>query len=224
MPKARGMINKSFPLDFILLGFSEWPQLEMVLFWIVILFYIMIVLGNLTIILLSCMDPHLYTPMYFFLNNLSFLELGFPQPLCPRCCSTCGGQIWASPTQAVPSSSVCFCVLVPLKASCWSWWPLTAMLLSASLCVIPSSSIRHSVGSWCTWPGCLARWSLWSNLSSHSSCPSLPITTWMTFCVWFLPSYAWPVERPLQMNDRWLSLLSSSPLCWWDWSWLLMAT
>ncbi|XP_058381393.1 olfactory receptor 2H1-like [Diceros bicornis minor] len=78
------MTNKSFPAGFILLGFSEWPQLEMVLFWVVIFFYTMIVLGNLTIILLCCMDPHLHTPMYFFLSNLSFLELCFTTTTVPQ--------------------------------------------------------------------------------------------------------------------------------------------
>ncbi|XP_055980701.1 olfactory receptor 2H1-like [Sorex fumeus] len=78
------MINKSFPVGFVLLGFSEWPLLEMVLFWIVILFYIMIVFGNLTIILISFMDPRLHTPMYFFLSNLSVLEICFTTTSVPQ--------------------------------------------------------------------------------------------------------------------------------------------
>ncbi|KAG8504471.1 Olfactory receptor 2H1 [Galemys pyrenaicus] len=85
------MTNKSFPKGFILLGFSEWPQLEMVLFWIVILFYTMIVFGNVTIIFLSCMDPRLYTPMYFFLSNLSFLELCFTTTSVPQMLSNLWG-------------------------------------------------------------------------------------------------------------------------------------
>ncbi|XP_075399365.1 olfactory receptor 2H2-like [Tenrec ecaudatus] len=78
------MTNTSFPVGFILLGFSEWPQLEKFLFWIVAIFYIMIIFGNLTIIVLSCVDPHLYTPMYFFLSNLSFLELCFTTTTQPQ--------------------------------------------------------------------------------------------------------------------------------------------
>ncbi|XP_076985641.1 olfactory receptor 2H1-like [Tamandua tetradactyla] len=78
------MTNESFPVGFILLGLSEWPQLEMILFWVVIVFYTMIILGNLTIILLSCTDAHLYTPMYFFLSNLSFLELCFTTTTVPQ--------------------------------------------------------------------------------------------------------------------------------------------
>ncbi|XP_047587777.1 olfactory receptor 2H1 [Lutra lutra] len=85
------MTNRSFPMGFILLGFSEWPHLEMVLFWIVIILYTMIILSNSTIILLSCVDPHLYTPMYFFLSNLSFLDLCFTTTTVPRMLSNLWG-------------------------------------------------------------------------------------------------------------------------------------
>ncbi|XP_007955774.2 olfactory receptor 15-like, partial [Orycteropus afer afer] len=86
------MTNTSTPKDFILLGFSKWPQLEKVLFWIVAIFYIMTVFGNMTIIMLSCIDPHLYTPMYFFLSNLSFLELCFTTTSVPQMLSNLWGQ------------------------------------------------------------------------------------------------------------------------------------
>ncbi|XP_006894035.1 PREDICTED: olfactory receptor 2H1-like [Elephantulus edwardii] len=78
------MTNRSFPVGFILLGFSHFPQLEEVLFWIVSVFYIMIIFGNLTIILLSCLEPRLHTPMYFFLSNLSLLELCFTTTTLPQ--------------------------------------------------------------------------------------------------------------------------------------------
>ncbi|XP_065775789.1 olfactory receptor 2H1-like [Muntiacus reevesi] len=84
MPKATGSTNESFPVGFVLLGYSEFPQLEMVLFWIVIFLYTMIILSNVTIILLSYMSPQLYTPMYFFLSNLSFLDLCFTMTVVPQ--------------------------------------------------------------------------------------------------------------------------------------------
>ncbi|XP_049725696.1 olfactory receptor 2H1-like [Elephas maximus indicus] len=85
------MTNTSFPVGFILLDFSKWPQLEKVLFWFVAFFYIMIIFGNLTIIVLSCIDPRLYTPMYFFLSNLSFLELCFTTTMVPQMLSNLWG-------------------------------------------------------------------------------------------------------------------------------------
>uniref|UniRef100_G3U202 Olfactory receptor n=1 Tax=Loxodonta africana TaxID=9785 RepID=G3U202_LOXAF len=71
------MTNTIFPMGFILLDFSKWPQLEKILFWFVAIFYIMIIFGNLTIIVLSCIDLRLSTPSYFFLSNLCSLELCF---------------------------------------------------------------------------------------------------------------------------------------------------
>uniref|UniRef100_G1TTF4 Olfactory receptor n=1 Tax=Oryctolagus cuniculus TaxID=9986 RepID=G1TTF4_RABIT len=85
------MTNESFPVGFILLGFSEWPQVEVVLFWIVIMLYLVTILGNSTIILLSCMDPRLYTPMYFFLSNLSFLDLCLATACVPQMLSNLWG-------------------------------------------------------------------------------------------------------------------------------------
>uniref|UniRef100_G1MM58 Olfactory receptor 15 n=1 Tax=Ailuropoda melanoleuca TaxID=9646 RepID=G1MM58_AILME len=85
------MTNNSFQVGFILLGFTEWPHLEMVLFWTVIIVYTMIILSNSTIILLSRVDPRLYTPMYFFLSNLSFLDLCFTATAVPQMLSNLWG-------------------------------------------------------------------------------------------------------------------------------------
>ncbi|KAG8505928.1 putative olfactory receptor 2B8 [Galemys pyrenaicus] len=67
--------NGSSFTGFILLGFSDRPQLELVLFVVLLIFYSFTLLGNTTIIALSRLDPNLHTPMYFFLSNLSFLDL-----------------------------------------------------------------------------------------------------------------------------------------------------
>lgn len=71
MNRANGSIFSGF----ILLGFSNRPQLETALFFAMLLIYFLSFLGNSTIILLSVIDPHLHTPMYFFLSNLSFMDL-----------------------------------------------------------------------------------------------------------------------------------------------------
>ncbi|XP_021515983.1 olfactory receptor 2W1-like [Meriones unguiculatus] len=69
---------------FILLGFSEHPQLEMMLSGVVTFFYIITLVGNTAIILTSLLDPHLHTPMYFFLRNLSFLDLCYTTSIVPQ--------------------------------------------------------------------------------------------------------------------------------------------
>ena len=67
--------NDSAFSGFILLGFSNQPQLETALFVVILIIYFLSCLGTGAIILLSTMDPHLHTPMYFFLSNLSFMDL-----------------------------------------------------------------------------------------------------------------------------------------------------
>ncbi|XP_072483844.1 putative olfactory receptor 2B8 [Notamacropus eugenii] len=76
--------NESSPTGFILLGFSDQFQLEMVLLFIISVFYILTLVGNTTIILVSYLDPKLHTPMYFFLSNLSFLDLCFTTSIIPQ--------------------------------------------------------------------------------------------------------------------------------------------
>ncbi|XP_069879649.1 olfactory receptor 2H2-like [Dipodomys merriami] len=70
--------------DFILLGFSDKPYLEKVLFWVILIFYCLTISGNMVIILVSWKDPKLQIPMYFFLSNLSFLDLCFTSSCVPQ--------------------------------------------------------------------------------------------------------------------------------------------
>ncbi|XP_032997402.1 putative olfactory receptor 2B8 [Lacerta agilis] len=76
--------NESYEGEFILLGVADRPRLEMLLFAIILTCYMMILLGNTTIIVVSRLDPHLHTPMYFFLSNLAFLELCYTTSLGPQ--------------------------------------------------------------------------------------------------------------------------------------------
>ncbi|XP_049739402.1 olfactory receptor 6C2-like [Elephas maximus indicus] len=70
--------------SFILLGLTDDPQLQVLIFVFVFLTYILSVTGNLTIITLTFVDSHLRTPMYFFLKNFSFLEISFTSACIPR--------------------------------------------------------------------------------------------------------------------------------------------
>ncbi|XP_032194118.1 putative olfactory receptor 2B8 [Mustela erminea] len=76
--------NGSSFTGFFLLGFSDRPQLELVLFVVLLIFYLFTLLGNTTIIALAQLDPHLQTPMYFFLSNLSFLDLCYTTSSVPQ--------------------------------------------------------------------------------------------------------------------------------------------
>lgn len=67
-----------------MLGFSDQPQLEVLLFVVVLISYLLTLLGNTAIILVSCLDCRLHTPMYFFLTNLSSLDLCFTTSIVPQ--------------------------------------------------------------------------------------------------------------------------------------------
>ncbi|XP_020937012.1 olfactory receptor 2W1-like [Sus scrofa] len=79
-----GQRNSTSLHDFILLGFSDHPKLEMALSGVVATFYLITLVGNTAIILASLLDSHLHTPMYFFLRNLSFLDLCFTTSIVPQ--------------------------------------------------------------------------------------------------------------------------------------------
>ncbi|XP_064232785.1 olfactory receptor 13C7-like [Aotus nancymaae] len=68
--------NQTSPvMGFILLGLSAHPKLEKTFFVLILLMYLVILLGNGVLILVTILDSRLHTPMYFFLGNLSFLDI-----------------------------------------------------------------------------------------------------------------------------------------------------
>ncbi|XP_007957227.1 olfactory receptor 6C2-like [Orycteropus afer afer] len=78
------MRNHTALTTFILLGLTEDPQLQILIFVFLLITYILSVTGNLTIIFLTLVDVHLKTAMYFFLQNFSFLEISFTSACIPR--------------------------------------------------------------------------------------------------------------------------------------------
>ncbi|KAM9095524.1 olfactory receptor 1f45-like [Sarcophilus harrisii] len=76
--------NQSAISGFILLGLSDQPEQQRVLFFLFLLMYLVTGLGNLLIILAISSDPRLYTPMYFFLSNLSLVDICFTSTTIPK--------------------------------------------------------------------------------------------------------------------------------------------
>uniref|UniRef100_A0A673VIS5 Olfactory receptor n=1 Tax=Suricata suricatta TaxID=37032 RepID=A0A673VIS5_SURSU len=70
--------------EFLLLGFSEEQGLQPLVFGFFLSMYLIAVLGNLLIILAYSSDSHLHTPMYFFLANLSFVDICFTSTTVPK--------------------------------------------------------------------------------------------------------------------------------------------
>ncbi|XP_060111146.1 olfactory receptor 2AP1-like [Heteronotia binoei] len=76
--------NQTIITEFILLGFGDIYSFQILLFPPFLVIYIVTVMGNTLIFGLVVFDRHLYTPMYFFLGNLSFLEACYSSTLFPR--------------------------------------------------------------------------------------------------------------------------------------------
>ncbi|XP_069800231.1 olfactory receptor 6C74-like [Dendropsophus ebraccatus] len=68
-------MNQTLIEGFRLKGVSDVPELQVLIFLLVLLIYLISLVGNLTILLLVCFDVHLHTPMYFFLSNLSLIDI-----------------------------------------------------------------------------------------------------------------------------------------------------
>ncbi|XP_032765783.1 putative gustatory receptor clone PTE03 [Rattus rattus] len=76
--------NQTRVIEFFLLGFSEDPELQPILFGLFLLIYLVTICGNLLIILAIVSDSHLHIPMYFFLSNLSFTDICFSTTTVPK--------------------------------------------------------------------------------------------------------------------------------------------
>nr|XP_027798832.1 olfactory receptor 13D1-like [Marmota flaviventris]XP_034491382.1 olfactory receptor 13D1-like [Marmota flaviventris] len=78
------MGNYSAVTEFLLVGLSQYPQLQHFLFVHCLIMYKIILLGNSLLIIISILDPRLHTPMYFFLGNLSFLDICYTSSTIPQ--------------------------------------------------------------------------------------------------------------------------------------------
>ncbi|XP_014337324.1 olfactory receptor 13C3 [Bos mutus] len=76
-------INQTFLLEFLLLGLSEYPKIEIVYFVVILSMYLVVLIGNGVLITASIFDSHLHSPMYFFLGNLSFLDICYTSSSVP---------------------------------------------------------------------------------------------------------------------------------------------
>ena len=76
--------NQSSGFDFILLGFSNFPELQRQLFWVFLADYLVTLLGNAIIMVVISLEQSLHVPMYLFLLNLSVVEVGFSAVIMPE--------------------------------------------------------------------------------------------------------------------------------------------
>ncbi|XP_012922909.1 olfactory receptor 8H1-like [Heterocephalus glaber] len=83
-----GRWNSTSVPDFILMGLTDSVETQLVLSVLFLLIYLITVLGNVGMILIIRLDPQLHTPMYFFLTQLSFLDLSYSSVITPKTLQT----------------------------------------------------------------------------------------------------------------------------------------
>uniref|UniRef100_D3ZQE6 G-protein coupled receptors family 1 profile domain-containing protein n=1 Tax=Rattus norvegicus TaxID=10116 RepID=D3ZQE6_RAT len=79
-----GFRNDSLVKEFILLGLTQQPELQLPLFFLFLGIYVVSMVGNLGMIVLIVLNPHLHTPMYYFLFNLSFVDFCYSSVITPK--------------------------------------------------------------------------------------------------------------------------------------------
>ncbi|XP_037371283.1 olfactory receptor 12-like [Talpa occidentalis] len=80
--------NYSEVTEFILLGFKTSPEVQILLFVLFLLIYMVIVVGNISMLIVIKIDSRLHTPMYFFIRNLSCLDICYSTVIAPKTLAT----------------------------------------------------------------------------------------------------------------------------------------
>ncbi|XP_065271623.1 olfactory receptor 5G9-like [Emys orbicularis] len=78
------MENQTTVTEFILLGLSSDPQMQIFLFSVFLVIYLITLVGNIVIMVVIRTDSHLHTPMYFFLFHLSFVDICYSSVTVPN--------------------------------------------------------------------------------------------------------------------------------------------
>ncbi|XP_059587784.1 olfactory receptor 10A7-like [Alligator mississippiensis] len=76
--------NQTTVTSFILLGFSHLAKLQLLLFVVTLLMFLVTMMGNFLIIAITIIYPVLHTPMYYFLKNLALIEICYSLCIVPR--------------------------------------------------------------------------------------------------------------------------------------------
>ncbi|XP_065800824.1 olfactory receptor 5B12-like [Muntiacus reevesi] len=78
------MENSTEVTEFILAGITDDPQLQIPLFLVFTLIYLLTLVGNLGVVTLILLDSRLHTPMYFFLSHLALADFGYSTAVTPK--------------------------------------------------------------------------------------------------------------------------------------------
>lgn len=140
--------NSTGEIYFVLLGLSQYLWAQTVFFCLLLLSYVITLFGNCLILLLICCDPRLHMPMYFFLSNVSFLDVGYTTSSVPQILINCLVTVPAILLGQCLAQMAVGSIWVSWSVSCWPPWPMIAVWPSWTPCATP-----------CVWgPGFAACW------------------------------------------------------------------
>lgn len=145
--------NETLPQDFLLLGFPGSQILQLSLFMLFLVMYILTVGGNVAILILVSTSHQLHTPMYFFLSNLSFLEIWYTTAAVPKALAILLGK-----SQSISFTSCLLQMYLVFSLGCTEYFLLAAMAYDRYLAIcyplhygtIMNSllSMQLALGSW----------------------------------------------------------------------------
>lgn len=156
--------------ELILTGVSEHPDLQLPLFFVVLVMYRLTMAGNLIIITPTSVDPRLQTPMYFFLRHLAIINLDNSTVIAPKmltnvlvkrhttsyyeCATQVGGFLVFIVAEVFMLAVLAYDCYEPFVPLCSTWWWLSQWicLLQVSLTYPPTLQFFHS---YCSFILCL---------------------------------------------------------------------
>ena len=198
--------NDSSVTEFILLGLTQQPELQLPLFFIFLAIYVVTVVGNIGLIILIALNTHLHTPMYYFLFNLSFIDLCHSSVITPKMLMSFVSQNIISYAECM--TQLCFFSFFAID-ECYI---LTSMAYDryVAICkpLLYKVSMSHQVCLMLTVGVCTMGL---VGAMAHTGCccnsPSVMETSSITTCVTFLLCSSSPAQASPSMS-WWFSL-------WW---------
>ncbi|XP_015264337.1 PREDICTED: olfactory receptor 2AP1-like [Gekko japonicus] len=154
--------NETRITEFILLGFQDLADFQILLFLTFLVIYIVAVTGNILIFVLVIFDQHLHTPMYFFLGNISFLEFCYTASIFPRMLSALltGNKV------------ISF-------SSCFTQWYICATLIVTECCLLCAMSYDRYLA--------VCKPLHYVTMMKTQTCVQLAATSWLSGFTVFLP-------------------------------------
>ncbi|XP_032190920.1 olfactory receptor 6F1 [Mustela erminea] len=127
---SMGPDNATLRQDFLLLGFPGSQVLQLSLFMLFLVMYILTVSGNMTILMLVTTSHQLHTPMYFFLSNLSFLEIWYTTAAVPKALAILLGR-----SQTISFTGCLLQMYLVFSLGCTEYFLLAAMAYDRYLAI-----------------------------------------------------------------------------------------